>query len=327
VLRVLLTLAFVLLTLQASCRGGYNSCKQKIIDSNSIVDQTLQIPVGSNKRLVFSLSVPHAKILKSDPFLGLYLIEDKKGFKYPFRINNNLSLGKAAVDKTMAIEGKILKKQVGLNSFATFSEPLSVPALLTNSCCAIEGIVTGRGIIEKEYIQRFLQTDDTRYADIGIRVIDEKKRVVVSSIDPFMSKNPFKKGDCILELDGKRVMGSAALMREILFAKIGSCHKVKIKRGTQTLTITVVSKKRHSGGYKSDTYLEQYGWTFDKDLRIIKIAKESKKYGLNLGDRLIQVNGEKVKNQEDIAKNISNFKDYASLLFERDHFQFFVNVN
>ena len=326
-LRAFLALSFVLFNLQASCQGGYDSCKQKIIDSKSIVNQTLQIPVDKNRRLIFSTSAPHAKIIKHDPFLSLYLIEDKQCFEYPFTINNNLSLGKASVDKTTAIEGEIVKRQIGLNSFASFSEALHAPALLTNSCCGLEGIVTPRGIIEKEYIQRFLTTKDTAYSDIGIRVKDENNLVIVAAIDPFMKNNPFKKDDCILFLDANKVQDSASLMRDILFAKLGSTHKVKIKRGSKILSLTVKSKKRYSGGYKSDTFLEQYGWLFDKDLNIIKINKNVNNYGLKLGDRLLQVNGKSVKNQQDIIENISDFKDYASLLFERENFQFFVRIN
>ena len=326
-LKLILTLTLLLLNLQASCKGGYDSCKQKIIDSKSIVNNTLQIPVDKNRRLIFSTTVPHAKIIKHDPFLSLYLVEEKKGFRYPFRINYNLSLGVATVDKTRAIEGKILKHQIGLNSFASFSEALKAPALLTNSCCALEGIVTDRGIIEKEYIDRFLKTKDTSYADIGIRVQDEKKQVIVTAIDPFIKNNPFLKDDYILSFDGKKVNNSAALMRDILFSKVGSSHQVKIQRGSKIINLKVNSKKRYSGGYKSDTFLEQYGWLFDKDLYIIKINKGADNYGLLLGDRLIQVNGKSVKNQQDIIENISDFKDYASLLFERENFQFFVNVN
>ena len=66
-------------------------------------------------------------------------------------------MGVASVDEKIAIEGKVVKKQIGLNSFATFSEPLSAPALLLNSCCTLEGIVTSEGIIEKEYVERFLK--------------------------------------------------------------------------------------------------------------------------------------------------------------------------
>ena len=40
----------------------------------------------------------------------------------------------------------------------------------------------------------------------------------------------------------------------------------------------------------------------------------------------MQVNGKKVANITDIREYISDFKFFASLLFEREHFQFFVNI-
>ena len=124
--------------------------KLKINDSEAIKYQTLQIPVPNNQRLIYSKNIPNGKIIKHDPFLSLYLVKDREKFKHPFKINNHLSLGVASVNKKKAIEGKVVKKQVGLNSFATFSEKVYAPALLLNSCCALEGIVSPDGIIQKE---------------------------------------------------------------------------------------------------------------------------------------------------------------------------------
>ncbi|MCD6433710.1 MAG: PDZ domain-containing protein [Sulfurimonas sp.] len=327
-LRVFLVLAFFLLNLQASsCRGGYDSCKQKIIDSKSIVNQSLQFPINKYQRVVFSTTIPHAKILKYDPYLSLYLIEDKKGFKYPFKINYNLTLGTACVDKKMAIEGKILKRQIGLNSFARYSEPLFVPSLLLTSCCSLEGIVTPRGIIEKEYIDRFVRVKEISYADIGIRVDDKKNCITIDAVNPFIKDNPFRIGDCVLKFDGKKVANASLLMRKILFSKIGSIHSLTIKRGSKLLTFKTEAKKRYGGGYLSDTFLEFLGLSFDKNLYIVKIEKKAQKYGLKLGDKLLQINQKEITNEEEILKIILQTKNSSNLLFERKHFQFFVKIN
>ena len=323
-----LFLAFNLLFLNLyACKGGYDSCKQKIIDSNTIVNQNLFIPIENKKKIVFSKQRPNAKIIKHDPFLSLYLVESKKRFKYPFRINTQPLLGIAAVNDKMSLEGKIVKNQVGLNLFAKFNEPLFLPSILTNSCCALEGIVTKKGIIQKEYIKRFLYTKNTAYSDIGIRVKNSKGLVLVSASDPFMKVNPFKKGDRILELDGKKITRASSFMRSILFAKIGSVKTVKIKRGSKTLTFRVKSQKRYGGGFISDTFLEQKGIYFNEAMNITRIEKKFKNYGLHVGDKLIQVNGKRVKNQQELMEYIADFKDYSSLLFERDGFQFFIHVN
>ena len=323
--RLFLALNFLLLSLFA-CKGGYDSCKLKIIHSQAIKNNTIQLPVLKNKKLIYSKYLPNAKIIKHDPFLSLYLIEDRKKFKHPFKINNHLSLGVASVDTKRAIEGRIVKKQIGLNSFATFSEKIYAPSLLLNSCCALEGIVTPKGIIEKEYIDRFLHSKRTEYGDIGIRVVDKKKKVVINRVNPFIKNNLFKDGDIVLTLDGRKVQNSATFMRKVLFSKVGSTHSVKLKRGSKYINLKVKTKKRYGGGYLSDTFLEEKGIYFSHNLTILKIANEFDNYGLNVGDRLIQVNDIKVSKIADIRENISDFKYFASLLFERDNFQFFVNI-
>lgn len=309
-----------------ACEGGYDSCVEKIKHSNTIINQNLQIPVSNNQRLLFTKTVPNATILKHDPFLSLYLVKDKKPFKYPFKINMHLILGTASVNDKMAIEGKIARKQIGLNSFATFNEVIFAPSLITNSCCSLEGIVTNRGIIQKEYIKRFLSKKPVSYADIGIRVADAKAGVIVKYSDPFMKINPFKIGDTILSIDAKKVKKSSIFMRNLLFSKVGLTHKVKIKRGSKVISLSVKSFKRHGGGYISDTFLEQMGIYFDDDLKIIRLDANRKDFGLNLGDKLLMVNAKKVKSSTDVLDNISNFKDKASLLFYRNGFEFFVNV-
>lgn len=326
-LRVFLALNLLLLNIFA-CEGGYNSCVKKTKHSKSIKNKTLQIPVSKYTRLVFSKDKPNAKILKHDPYLSLYLVEDKKGFKYPFKINMKYPSGIGMVTDKSAKETRISRRQIGLNQFATINTKMKVPALLTNSCCSLEGIVTERGIIEKAYIKRFLNNRDIRYGDIGIRVKDTKKGILVVSYDPFMKKNPFKKGDYILSMDGKSVKYSSTLMRRILFAKVGSTHNVKVRRAGKVISIKVRAQERLSGGYKIETYLEQYGLTFDKNLYIIRIDKTKKFYELKLGDRLLKVNSHYVKKQEDVMKYISDFKFHPTLLFERNgNFQFFVNLD
>lgn len=324
--KLFIALNILLLNLYA-CKGGFESCKLKIIHSDSINNQQLQISIAKNQRLIFSNTKPNAKILKHDKFLNLYLVEDKKSFKYPFRVNNKLTLGTAAVDNKMILEGKILKHQVGLNQLAKYNQPLFVPSVLVNSCCALEGIVTPSGIIEKEYIDRFLKIKKVSYSDIGIGVTDVKKLVIVKASNPFMDNNPFKINDCILEFDGKKVKNSSQLMRWILFSKIGLKHKVKLKRNNKIISVDVITQKRNGGGYVSDTFLEFLGISFDKSLHVTKISKKAEKYQLILGDKLIQINGEKIKTEQDILEKLANDKKESHLLFQRRQFQFFIRVN
>ena len=324
-LRLTLVITFLFLNLFA-CKGGYDSCKLKITHSNSIKNSILNIAVPNNKRLIHSAYQPNAKILKQDIFLNLYLIEAKDKFKYPFKINNHISSGIALVDAKSAIEGKIIKGQVGLNNFAIFSEGLKVPALLLNSCCAIEGIVTDKGIIEKEYLERFLSSNSSDYGDIGIRVSDVKRKVTIDRVDPFYKNNPFKVGDVVVSVEGKKIYSSATFMRQILFSKISTSKNLKIKRGTKYHTFKVVVNKRYGGGYISDTFLEQKGIYFSPNLSITQIRNKFTNYGLKIGDKLIRVNGKKVSTTENIALYLNDFNNAVSLLISRNGFEFFVNI-
>ncbi|MFA5235051.1 MAG: PDZ domain-containing protein [Sulfurimonas sp.] len=324
--RLFVALNLLLINLSLA-EESIDSCKFKVIDSKSIVNQTLQIPLQNNQRLVFSTTTPNAKILKHDPYLSLYIIEDKKSFKYPFQVNKNRTSAVFCVDNKSVIEGKILKRQVGLESFATFSKQVSSPSLLLSSCCALEGIVTERGIIQREYIERFLKVKKVTYGDFGIRVATVNSAVVVISSNPFLKGNLFKKGDIILELDGKKVKDSATFMRDVLFSEIGSLHKVKIKRANELLTISAKTQNRVGGGYLSDIFLEFLGISFNEELHVTKIEQSARGYGLKAGDKLLRVNGVDVKKLQEISQILDNPKKPVNLLLQREQFQFFVKVN
>jgi len=222
----------------------------------------------------------------------------------------------------------IVQRQLGLNSFAKLRQPLIVPSLLTTACCSLSGVVSSRGVIEKEYLAHFMASKEQRvvYGDIGIRLQQHKKSAVVSAKDPFFEKNPLQKGDRIVAFDGKKVYSAAALMRSILFSKIGSKHTLLYEREGKKKKTTIIVQKRYGGGYVSDTFLEKKGLYFDAKLHLTKISGAFSNYGLKVGDRLIQVNKKAVKSQKELRNYIEKHHNIASLLFERNGFEFFVNI-
>ena len=328
--KLFLLLNLLLLNLYA-CKGGYHSCKRKIIDSNAIVNQNIKIPISKKETLIFTQDISNISenytIIKKDPFLSLYLVKSKKYFKYPFKLNKHYSLGVAAVNKKMAQEGRIKKHQIGLNTLALFNDAVFAPSLLMTSCCFLEGLVTQKGIIEKAYVKNFINSKKIIYGDIGVRLEDKKAGVTIVASDPFIKNNQLKKDDIILTFNAKKARSSSEIMKKILFSKVAKVHKLKIKRQDKILTINAITEKRYGGGYISDTFLEQKGFTFDKNLFITKIENSAKKYNLKVGDKLIQANGVKVNNQELLREHIGNFKESSLLLFQRAGFQFFVHIN
>ena len=315
-----------LLSLYA-CNGIFSSCVHKIKDSQSIYNNRPRVVVKNHKRIVYTRQTPNAEIVKYDPFLSLYLIKDRSNFRYPFIFDNKLQLHTAIVNAHEAKAGKFIKKQIGLDFFGKYSASLSKAALILNSCCSLEGIVTSNGIIEKAYLKHFLNAKKVLYGDIGIRVKENRNgAVLVSASDPFMKHNPFKQGDCVISYDGKKIDNAAKLMQMILFSAIHSKHSVKIKRDAKFIIFKVKTCKRYGGGYLSDTFLEQKGIYFDKTLHITQLNGSFKHYGLKIGDRLIEVNTVTVNNQEELRLYIEKYKEYSLLLFERNKFQFFVNI-
>jgi len=325
VLRLFLLFNLLFINLYA-CSSSFNVCKKKLIDSNSVTSAEINIPVKKKKRLIFSLKTPSQKIIKHDPFLSLYLVEDKKGFRHPFSPTNYTSRKTACVSKTDIIKGKITSRQIGLNNFAKYSKNTPITSLLLTSCCDLKGFVTPEGIIEKTYLRRFINTKKVIYSDIGIRVKDENKFVIVEVKNTFFTNNSFEVGDCILTYDGKKVRNSADLMQWILFSKVGTTHFVKVKRGFKFLTLKMSSYERKGGGYLSDTFLESLGLYFDKNLNIVKISSNARKYGLKIGDNLLQINYKNIKNEKEMRKIFSVNRDFSILLFQRDNFQFFVTI-
>lgn len=323
--RLFVVLNLLFLNLYA-CKDGYFSCIAKVKDSHTIQNNSLIIPLKSNKALVYSSNIPNAKILKHDPFLNLYIVEQKHPFAYPFEINMRLQLGTAAITDTTFQEGEVLKEQVGLNQLGVYSAKIKTPALITSSCCSLEGVLTSKGFIDKYYLQRFIESKNSEYGDIGIRVKEQDKCIKVVASNPYLKDNPLKRGDCVLAYDGKKIHSAAELMREILFSNVGSKHTITVQRAGKTYTYKVVAYKRTGGGEVSDTFLEFRGIHFNKKLQVVKLNQYFEEYGLKLGDHLIQVNGVRVANQDELRTYIENFKDFSTLLFERNNFQFFVNI-
>jgi len=275
---------------------------------------------------VQSTSKPNADIVKYDPFLSLYLVKNKEPFAYPFTLDTTKKSPLAMVSDTKSCQANVAQRQLGLNSFAKLREPLIAPSLLTTSCCFLAGIVTKRGVIEEEYIEHFLATQRVEYGDMGIRVKQYKNRVFVSAKDPFFENNPLKKDDVIVAMDGKKVQSAALLMQRILFAKVGSKHTLDYLRKGKKKKTTITLQKRYGGGYVSDTFLEKKGLYFDEKLHLTKIGGKFSTYGLKVGDRLIQVNKKPIKSQKELRSYIEKHHNIASLLFERNGFEFFVNI-
>ncbi len=326
-MRAVLLAAFFLPTLLFACSGDYALCKQKFNDALVAQQDGLRIPVNGSRYLIYATTPPSEQVISTNPFLGLYLATTTEPFAFPFTLDDSTTGKLIAVDGVMALPGKIVEKQNGLNRPGRFEHPLSDSALLIDACCNLEGIVTRKGVIDKAFIRHFLESEGrVVYGDAGFRLSDEGKEAVIESIDPFMPDNPFQKGDHIAAFDGTAVRSSSELMQRILFASPGTPHQVELKRAGKTVTVEVTLQERMGGGQLSDTYLERFGCYFDQEMYVIEGGDNANALGVRPGDRLIQVNVTRSDFDDEIRAAMGQQAEKVSLLFERDGFQFFIEL-
>jgi hypothetical protein len=315
-----------------SCSGeykveNYKTCQKKLNDANVFSLGTTSLPLKNKKRLLY-IGHEHKHLLKNfnvikyDPFLGLALINDKNAFKYPFLFASKQSCRAASIAKETVMTVEKNHKQIGLNQLSGYVEPLYVPSVLTDSCCSLQSLVTPRGVIEKAYLENFINRKNMIYADAGIRLINKNKKILISDVDPFIIKNEFTIGDELLKIDGQKVISASLAMQKILFSKVGKKVIFTVRHNKKERAKTILLKKRLGGGLLSDTFLEHRGLFFDKNFTLIKDVKQLQ---LKKGDTLYKLNNREVSEDNDIRKH---FKPYSNnhLLIKRNGFQFFVVI-
>ena len=329
---ILKLLFLTVLTISASY-AQTSKCAEKFNESSFKINNVKAWAVSANTALLYSPKKIKSSFIKHDPFLGLYLVKTPKKMKYTFDIVPRRPVNLRFMSKIGEGSGKITAKQIGLNSLAHFSNKGSESALITASCCQVNGIMTRPSrIIERDYIERFLLTKDSSYGSVGIRIKDGKKYPIVEASNPFFPKNPFKENDKIVKMNGKLVKSAASLMQKILFQGSNKKYEFEVIRLGESFILNVESKKREGGGLLSDSFLEPLGIVLDKNLKISSIKKGSlvAKLGIHLGDKLIRIGKHKINLPSQIRSAFSAEQSLKSkkisILFERKDFQFFIQV-
>lgn len=151
-MKILLLVSLLFLSLMAQV-VDFESCAAKIKDSNAITNDSLQIPLSDNRLLIYSKTKPiDLVILKEDEKLGLYIVEDKNGFEFPFKFGSDPLKDMASVNATDILEGRF----VSVDGNVTFDPPPLDPSLILTSCCNLEALVFDGKIITKEQILSFI---------------------------------------------------------------------------------------------------------------------------------------------------------------------------
>ncbi|PAF50568.1 PDZ domain-containing protein [Helicobacter sp. 13S00477-4] len=259
---------------------------------------------NKNVSLMFSRTPPKGlKILKADPFVGLYIIQSNPT-KYIYKILDIDSYAKqkelSAIGFKYSSKGKILKTQNGFTDYARFSTNIPINGVISNICYQIYGIGVGDNqFIDKKYIDRFLNQKTSYYGDIGIRAVQKDKYIIVRQVDPFFKNNPFLPGDVILSINGKTFQNYADFEWLVSNLPYQKPANIIIIRDNKKQSFNINTDKRYGGFLMPDTFLERFGIVLDKDLTIIQID-EDKQSNFKIGDRLIWIDRKPIiKNEND----------------------------
>lgn len=303
-----------------ACEASFESCAKKVQDLAQVANDKITLPISKNQTLVYSTKeLFGAK--KSDPFLHLYLFETNTTVKYPFKLNKNLRSKELASINDKIACGKITQKQHSLERFGKFSASLHSPSVVLNGCCFIEAIGTPKGVITKRFLEHFFRYGGV-YGDLGIRVKRCKHHLVVEYVNPFLHA-PFKVGDRILSIDGKKIFAVEPFQEAVLFMQPGKKCMVEILRCKKKQTLHAVVHKRTGGGYRSDTFLESIGVFVDNKLSVVA----SKHPDFKKGDKIFTIDSQKVQTASDIKYVLSHLLHNPFLIgINRNGLDLFIKI-
>lgn len=312
----------------------FKQCYNRNIKSIVYFGKTEAIAVSKHYAVSYQTEKPDHKYVKYDPFLGLYLFYSKKELQ-PIKLKDTskLSLGEwlASIGANSLYIGNFAQRGSGIDLLYTQSSKVEPNSMITCLCYQVYGIGVGNGkFIPSRLITRFIKSENVYYGSIGARFEKIGEEIYVTFVNPFYLGNRLKVGDIVRKIDGKKLETMDDLERYILFSPENKTILVEFTRKGIFKKEKFTIHARTGGGELSDTFLESKGMYFDKDLNI-KMLEENgfaAKYGLKVGDKLLQVDRRSVRNQDDVKRYLSKLKKKdVYLLFDRKDFQFFVKVH
>ena len=319
----------------------YKHCIEYYTHASVPVGDTRAVALKHNGKVVYFLyarTPPKAKILKSDPFMGFYLIESK-----PTKLAYDLlTLDKrtledpnlVAISAKSPARGHITGRQSGYLHYAQFSNTLERNSVIGNICYQIYGVgVGGKGFIERSYIERFLNAKEIAYSDIGVRL--DSKRAVVRYSDPFFPRNPFLQDDEILNINATKITSATQALWLITNLPRTREVMVQVRRAGQILNFSLKPDRLYGGFLLRDTFLERFGIVLDNNMMIVSKHDAPNRFkDLKVGDRIVWINKTPAtpNNLKELLtrtlepQELSKYEGKIQLLVRRGEFEFFIKI-
>lgn len=316
------------------------------------IDQTRLINVEYKKQKFaigfFKERPKNARIIKADPFVGLYAFSplDNKGEQtYIVREIDEraMKLNMASIAYNYVEQGIIIEPQKGYLQYARFTAPTRLNGVISNICYQIYGLGMGENLfIDGRYLFRFLEQKEPYYGDIGIRLYppnSDNKTLKIEFVDPFFPNVPFLKDDEILSINKHKFQDYYDFEWFVTNLPENSKAIVEIRRGESIEEFEVQVSRRYGGFLLPDRFFERLGITLDNNLTITSTnpSLQGLQQGLLEGDTILWINNQKILDEntqttQEVAKRLRFLLTQAvtlgklDVLISRGGFQFTLNL-
>ena len=336
-------------------QDDFNACFEKNLPAMVNVAGNGGIAITPNLIAVPKGEIPVKNYVKFDPYLGLYLVASDAKLEPVKMAEDNATKKSDWVSVTRELNatvyGHVKAQAQALGELDALTFDVNGTGAVLSPCCKLRGIaVGGDKFVPSRYLRHFAAYKDVYYGDVGAVFEERDGKLYVKGVDPLGRGAALMAGDEILSVNGEKFESLRELNERILFAAKGERLNFEIKRGEDVVKFSIAVsdevKKEQKTAPKTDENITKiapkpqtapntdalsvrklYGLTFDEKLRVKSVDGESDaaRFGLRVGDKLIQVGAKVVKNRKEalalIAKNRGQH-----LLFRRDGFDFFYNA-
>ena len=318
-------------------QDDFNACFEKNLPAMVNVAGNGGIAITPNLIAVPKGEIPVKNYVKFDPYLGLYLVASDAKLEPAKMTEDNATKKSDWVSVTRDLN-------------ATVYGHVKAQAQTLGELDALTFDVGGDKFVPSRYLRHFAAYKDVYYGDVGAVFEERDGRLYVKGVDPLGRGAALMAGDEILSVNGEKMQSLRELNERILFAKKGERLKFEIRRGEDVVKFSAAVsdevKKEQKTAPKTDENITKiapkpqparntdasnvrklYGLTFDEKLRVKSVDGESDaaRFGLRVGDKLIQVGAKIVKNRKEALALIAKNRGQR-LLFRRDGFDFFYNA-
>ena len=333
-LRIVSSLAFAFVFTLAF-GADYSRCAQRLALSMEKVGNSTAVALNERELLYFGAEPPRGfEIIKSDRFMGLYLLKAKKKM-IPLELReltDEVAESMIGVGTTSGFTlGKVVSRMNGFLEYAKFSVPTPPNSVITSICYQFYGLGAGQGFIETPYIKRFLEGKNFRYGDLGALFVQGANgRILVDYVEPFVEGIGLQMGDEILSIEGKTPLSFNEFLQGIYELSPGGEVGLRVMRNGKEEEIITRVFDRRGGMLLPYDYLSALQIQFSPEWVIEQMGETPPGFEkLQVGDQILKLNNKPMPLDFVEGAKLISSQSQGQMVFlvVRNGFQVFVTMN